>query len=75
MGLRLDWPRRNRLTRATRPGGWDRWACLVVRRRWAAAGLGLVVLGALAGAATQINVALPALGSLAANGPAHDGLV
>ena len=74
-GPRLDWPRRNRLERAGSGRGWDRWARLVVRRRWAAATLGLVVLGSLAGVAIQINVALPALSSLAANGPAHDGLV
>jgi uncharacterized membrane protein YdfJ with MMPL/SSD domain len=78
-GPRLDWPRRNRLTRHASSGtgaggGWDRWARLVVRRRWAAATLGLVILGSLAGVATQINVALPALSSLAGNGPAHDGL-
>lgn len=74
-GPRLDWPRRQRVVQvAAAPGGWERWARLVVRRRWAAAGLGLVLLGTLAGVATQIQVALPALSSLAANGPAHDGL-
>ncbi len=74
-GPKLDWPRRNRVLRINKAGGWDRWARLVVRRRWAAAGLGLVVLGTLAGTATQLNVALPGLSSLAASGPAHDGLV
>jgi len=71
-GPRLEWPRRHRLARART--GWDRWARLVVRRRWLAAGAGLLILGTLAGVATQIKVALPALTPLAANGPASDGL-
>jgi len=75
VGPRLDWPRRNRLVNANARTGWDRWARLVVRRRWAAAGLGVAILGGLAAVATQINVALPGLTSLAASGPARDGLV
>ncbi len=75
VGPRLDWPASKRaLATRTGPGGWERWGRFVVRRRWAALGFGVLVLGGLAGAATQINVALPNLNSLSASGPANDGL-
>ncbi|BEP13091.1 MMPL family transporter [Acidothermaceae bacterium B102] len=74
VGPRLDWPRRRNLVDLDRVGGWDRWGALVVRRRWVALIAGLVLLGGLAGAATQINVAEPQLDGLASSGPASAGL-
>ena len=74
VGPTLDWPRRARVLDVDRIGLWDRWAALVVRRRWLAAGLGVVILGSLAAAATQLSVALPTLDGLAASGPAKAGL-
>ncbi len=69
----LDRPRRQQSRAAAAPGGWHRWGRLVVRRRWAALLGGSAVLLGLAGAATQINIALPGLGSLAGSGPAYQG--
>ena len=74
VGPRLDWPRRHTLVDPDRVGGWDRWGAFVVRRRWAALVAGLVLLGGLAGAATQLNVAVPRLDGLAASGPSLAGL-
>ena len=75
IGPRLDWPasKRSRIGR-TEAGGWERWGQFVVRRRWPALASGILILGGLAGAATQINVALPNLNSLSASGPATTGL-
>jgi RND superfamily putative drug exporter len=53
-GSRLDWPHVRREDRASR--AWTRWAQLVVRRRWAAAGTALAILGALVVAATTLNL-------------------
>lgn len=55
------------------PGLWDTWARTVVRRRWVALLAGIAILGALAGTATQISIALPGLGSLAGSGTAYQG--
>ena len=75
VGPRLDWPAAgpSRSSR-TASDGWERWGRFVVRRRWAALAFGVLILGGLAGAATQINIALPNLDSLSATGPATGGL-
>lgn len=55
-----------------RSNGWERWGRLIVRRRWIAGGIGLVIIGALAVPALSINTAEPLSGSLATSGPAAD---
>lgn len=45
IGPRVDWPHRQRESRASR--AWVAWARLVVRRKWIAAGAGAAVLGVL----------------------------
>jgi RND superfamily putative drug exporter len=47
IGPRIDWPKIRHEDRASR--GWSRWAALVVRHRWLAAGSALAVLFALIG--------------------------
>jgi RND superfamily putative drug exporter len=54
LGPRLDWPHVRSDDRASR--GWTRWATLVVRRRWVAAGASVAVLAALVIAAGSINL-------------------
>ena len=53
-GRRLDWPHVRSDDRAS--PAWTRWARLVVRRRWIAAGVAVAVLGALLVAATTIQM-------------------
>ncbi len=72
IGPRVDWPRLRHEDRASR--FWSRWAALVVRRRWIAAGAALVMLFALIGAFLGIKIGLASSGSLAKNGPAYEGL-
>ena len=52
-GNRLDWPHMRTDDKASR--AWTRWARLVVRRRWFAAGAAAVVLAALVLAATGLQ--------------------
>ena len=63
-----------RFTRARAAGGhsrgWERWARLVVRRRWLAGAFGLAVVLALAVPALSISTAEPLIGSLPQSGPA-----
>ena len=54
LGPRLDWPHVRTNDRASR--AWTRWARLVVRRRWIAAGVAVAVLAALLVAATTIQM-------------------
>jgi RND superfamily putative drug exporter len=72
VGPRLDWPRTRREDRVSR--GWSAWARLVVRHRWAAAAASVAVLGALAFAASSIQLGNPSADSLAQSGPARAGL-
>jgi RND superfamily putative drug exporter len=76
-GPRLDRRRDQRRDRRTPagPGAWERWAALVVRRRWIAAAAGLVIVGVLAGYATTLNPGEPSSASLASSGPARGALV
>jgi RND superfamily putative drug exporter len=72
VGPRLDRRRLRRTENAERH--WRRFARAVVRRRWAAAIVGLAVMLALASAAFSINVAFPNPDSLAKSGDAYVGL-
>jgi putative drug exporter of the RND superfamily len=53
-GPRLDWPHKRSDDRASR--AWTRWAEAIVRRRWIAAGVALVLLAALTLGATGLNL-------------------
>lgn len=72
-GRRLDWPRLRHEDKPSR--AWTAWARWVVRRRWVAAGLALVVLVPLAVAALGIHEGDPTTDSLAKSGDARQGLV
>ncbi len=54
LGRRLDWPHLRSDDRASR--SWTRWARLVVRRRWVAAGIAIALLAVLVIAASSINL-------------------
>ncbi len=54
IGPRLDWPHIRRDDKASR--SWTSWAELIVRRRWAAAGIALAVLALLIIAATGLTL-------------------
>jgi RND superfamily putative drug exporter len=73
VGPRLDWPRLRRGTQESR--AWSAWARLVVRRRWIAAGVALVILAALVVPALSLTVGDPRADSLSRGGDAYDGLV
>src|SRR6185437_15624548 len=72
IGPRVDWPKLRHENRASR--FWSRWATLVVRRRWIAAGLALVALFALIGVFLGIKIGLASSKSLAKSGPAYEAL-
>ena len=50
--------------------GWERWATLIVNRRWAAGIAGLAIVIALAIPALSMNTGQPSAGSLGGNSPA-----
>jgi RND superfamily putative drug exporter len=73
LGPRLDWPHVRDDDKASR--AWTGWANLIVRRRWVAAiGAGLV-LAALVIAATNLQLGLANLNTIAKQGDAKQGLV
>jgi RND superfamily putative drug exporter len=72
IGPRVDWPRIRHESRASK--FWGRWAALVVRRRWIAAGAALVALFALISVFSGIKIGLASSKSLAKNGPAYTAL-
>jgi RND superfamily putative drug exporter len=72
VGPRLDWPRRRSAGGASR--FWTRWSEGVIRKRVAAAVIGLGILFGLAGVAATINVARPTSSALAGGGTYTDGL-
>jgi putative drug exporter of the RND superfamily len=73
LGHRLDWPRVRTDDKASR--SWTRWAHLVVRRRWLAAGGAALVLAALLFAASSLQPGLPNANTIAKQGDAKQGLI
>jgi putative drug exporter of the RND superfamily len=73
LGPKLDWPHRR--TDDLASPRWTRWAKGVVRRRWAAAGVALIVLALLVVAATNMHPGLASTDTIASSGDAKDGLV
>ncbi|GAB4079743.1 MMPL family transporter [Modestobacter muralis] len=72
IGPRVDWPRIRHDAVAAR--GWTAWARLVVRRRWIAAGVALVVLGLVIAPVFGLKIGQANTGSLARSGPSFDAL-
>jgi RND superfamily putative drug exporter len=72
IGPRIDWPKIRHENRASR--SWSRWARLVVRRRWIAAGLAVAVLGVLAASLLGVKIGQASSASLAHSGPAYESL-
>ena len=70
---RLDWPHRRTDDRASRT--WTRWAVVVARHRWVAAGAGMAVVAALALAATDLRLGIADADTIARGGDARDGLL
>ena len=69
---RVDWPRIRHEGRASR--AWTAWASLVVRWRWVAAGVALVILAALVIPIFGIKIGQSQTDSLASGGPAYERL-
>ncbi|MGH2980583.1 MAG: MMPL family transporter [Solirubrobacterales bacterium] len=72
LGARLDWPHRRTDDKASR--AWTRWANLVARRRWVAAGAGMAVILALVVAATDLQLGASDANTVAKSGDAKQGL-
>jgi RND superfamily putative drug exporter len=68
IGPKVDWPRIRHETNASR--AWSGWARLIGRRRWVAAGVGVVLLGLLIAPVFGIKVGLAGTKSLATSGTA-----
>ncbi|HEX4563148.1 MAG TPA: MMPL family transporter [Solirubrobacteraceae bacterium] len=73
IGTRLDWPHVRDDDRASR--SWTGWANLVVRRRWVAALGGALVLAALVFAATDLQLGISNVNTIAKQGEAKQGLL
>jgi RND superfamily putative drug exporter len=67
IGPRADWPRIRHEEKASR--WWTAWARLIVRRRWIAAGVALLLLGALIIPIFGIKIGQAQTSSLASGGP------
>ncbi len=72
-GARLDWPHVRDDDRAS--ASWTRWAEMVVHRRWIAAFGAALILAALVFAATNLQLGLSNLNTLAKEGDAKQGLL
>ncbi|MHB8241918.1 MAG: MMPL family transporter [Solirubrobacteraceae bacterium] len=73
IGPRLDWPHVRNDDKASR--SWTRWAELIVRRRWIAALGAVAVLLALGIAASNMQLGLANLDTVAKKGSAKQGLI
>jgi len=69
IGPRVDWPRVRKEHNASR--AWSAWGRTVIRWRWAAAGLALVLLGLFAVPALRLKVGETGVDALAKTGAAH----
>jgi RND superfamily putative drug exporter len=72
LGDRLDWPHRRTDDKASR--AWTRWAEMISRRRWLAAGLGMAVVAALVFASTNLQLGSSDANTAAKSGEAKEGL-
>ncbi len=72
IGPRVDWPRIRHENTASR--FWTRWASLVVRHRWIAAGAGVAILTALIIPFFGIQIGTAQSSSLTKTGPAYEAL-
>jgi len=72
-GPRLDWPRNRRDAHVSH--AWTGWASLVIRRRGIAAGVALLILGALLVPALSLSLGEPQPDALATSGDARDGVM
>jgi RND superfamily putative drug exporter len=73
LGPRLDWPHVRNDDKASR--SWNAWAELVVRRRWIAVLGASLVLAALVLAATNLQLGISNVNTIAKEGDAKQGLV
>jgi RND superfamily putative drug exporter len=73
LGPRLDWPHIRDDDMASH--SWTGWAELVVRRRWFAAAGAVLVLAALALAATNLQLGISNVNTIARKGEAKQGLI
>ena len=71
-GPRVDWPRIRKEGAAAK--GWSRWAALIVRRRFLAAGVAVLALVLLAAPALDVKIGQSGSASLARSGPAYEAL-
>ncbi len=72
IGPRVDWPRIRHEDNASR--FWLLWGRAMVRRRWIATGVAVVILGALFIPFLSLSVGTAKADSLASSGPAYDAL-
>ncbi|MEO8329502.1 MAG: MMPL family transporter, partial [Candidatus Nanopelagicales bacterium] len=72
IGPRIDWPRVRHENKASR--AWSAWGALIVRRRWWAAGVALVLLGLMIAPVFGIKIGQSQTDSLASSGPAYEAL-
>jgi RND superfamily putative drug exporter len=68
IGPKVDWPRVRHENKASR--AWSAWARLISKQRWAAAGVGLIILGLIIIPVFGIKVGVPRTEALAT---LHDG--
>jgi putative drug exporter of the RND superfamily len=73
LGPRLDWPHVRDDDKASR--SWTGWANLIVRRRWIAALGGALVLAALVLAASNLQLGIANVNTIAKQGDAKQGLL
>jgi RND superfamily putative drug exporter len=69
IGPKVDWPKVRHENVASKT--WSSWARGVVKNRYAAAGVGVLALGALFASFLGIKIGLAGSGSLASQGPAY----